>query len=179
MGNSYALVFPCFHYTSIHCTGCPVFIHSSQPFSYFAQTARSLGVVPLGDPGIEMLLETASLPKRTYLEFFASGWSPSGDVGTTSPSVVEATGTLSSRSTLPLRFADPQTRRHNPRAQHPVYQTSNNYYGLKKAGIVDMPDTYASSSQFFTNTFFGGPAKVSCMNTAISKSKVHNELNEY
>ena len=138
-------------------------------------------MVPLGDPGIELLLETASLPKRTYLEFFASGWTPSAEGGSASPSKnpLEATGTLTSRSTLPVRFADPNTRRHNPRTQHPVYQTSNNDYGLKKAAIVDMPDTYASSSQFFTNTFFGGPAKVSCMNTAITKSKVHNELNEY
>ena len=151
--------------------------------------ARSLGVTPLGDEGIEALLASCSLPKRTYLEFFASGWRPSAaataDRAPTSPRRAAAgaaatlTGTLTGTGTLPLRFADPGTRRHAPRGQHPVYQTSNNVYGLKKASAVDMPDTYASSSQHFTSTFYGGPPKVSTMLTSITTSKVHKELDDF
>ena len=143
------------------------------------QTARSLGVVPLGDPGIEHLLESCSLPKRTYLQFFASGWTPAAAAGGASSPSSAGPATLSKTGTQPLRFADPSTRRHNPRAQHPVYQTSSNDYGLKKAGVVEMPDTYASSSQHFTNTFCGGPSKVSCMTTAVTTSKVHNKLDDF
>lgn len=75
---------------------------------------------------------------------------------------------------LPLRFADATARRHAPRAQHPCYLTSNNDYGLKKPGQSDMPNTYAASSQAFTNSFPDkGAARNSALITATTKSKVH------
>ena len=146
------------------------------------QTARSLNVIPLGDPGIEYLLGASSLPKKTFLRFHASGWAPSAATSgnPASSSSPSATASIShATGSIPLRFADPNTRRHNPRGQHPVYQTTSNQYGLKKPSIVDMPDTYSSSSQHFTNTFYGGPSKVSCMTTAVTKSNVHNALDDF
>jgi hypothetical protein len=92
---------------------------------------------------------------------------------------MQAVVSHSQAGTLPDRFADATLRRHNPRAQHPVYQTTNNDYGLKKPTQVEMPDTYAGASQHFSNTFYGGPSKVSCMVTSITTSKVHKALNDF
>lgn len=83
------------------------------------------------------------------------------------------TAALPDYMTMPRRFADVTTRKHNPRGQHPCYQTSNNDYGLKKPTQLDMPNTYKSSSQAFTNTFPVGHGKSSALLTSITRSKVH------
>ena len=50
---------------------------------------------------------------------------------------------------LPLRFADASIYRHRPRTQHPVYQTSNNAYGLKKPSQQQVTCCNAPSSGGF------------------------------
>ncbi|PNW74461.1 hypothetical protein CHLRE_12g485000v5 [Chlamydomonas reinhardtii] len=80
---------------------------------------------------------------------------------------------------LPLRFADVTTRKHNPKQQHPVYQTSNSIYGAKAPSQLDMPLSYSSSSQAFTRAFPVTAAKNSCMVTSVTRSNVHKALDDF
>ncbi|KAG2491781.1 hypothetical protein HYH03_009941 [Edaphochlamys debaryana] len=91
------------------------------------------------------------------------------------PGAARAHGT----ATLPLRFADVTTRRHNPKGQHAVYQTSNNVYGQKMPTQLDMPMAYASSGMAFTNSFPVNAPKSTGLVTAVTKSKVHKALDDY
>ncbi|GAX81387.1 hypothetical protein CEUSTIGMA_g8818.t1 [Chlamydomonas eustigma] len=154
---------------------------AAQALQEVSEAAVSLGVVSRGDERIEGLLASCSAPKKAFLNFYASNWRPA--VKEAPPpvtvSAMQAVVSHSLAGTLPDRFADATIRRHNPRVQHPVYQTTSNDYGLKKPTQVEMPDTYAGASQHFSNTFYGGPSKVSCMVTAVTTSKVHKALNEF
>ncbi len=153
---------------------------AAQALMEVTEAAKSLGIISRGDEGIEALVASCSANKKTFLEFFASNWKPSAAAATAAgPSSPMRTVRMTGDSSLPDRFADPTTRRHNPRQQHPVYQTTSNDYGLKKPQLVEMPDTYHGSSQYFSNTFYGGPSKVSCMVTSITTSKVHEKLNDF
>lgn len=42
-----------------------------------------------------------------------------------------------------------------------------------------MPDVYAGTSQAFTKAFAGGMVRDAALVTAITKSKVHQRLDEY
>jgi hypothetical protein len=80
---------------------------------------------------------------------------------------------------IPQRFLEPGAWTYEPRKQNPCYKTCNNVYGLKKPSQVEMPETYASTSQKFSSTFYGGVGKVSSMNTAVTRSKVHKLLDDF
>lgn len=142
------------------------------------RAAQDQSVVPRGDETVETLLEHCSAAKRAFLEFFVEDQAAQP----ANPAAM-ATGGLGrtggGTGQLPQRFADPATWRHQPRKQHPLYRTNNNDYGRKKPGTMEMPDTYASSSQAFTGSFYGGVGKVSTMVTSITKSKVHSALDEF
>jgi len=140
--------------------------------NHVTKTALDLGIVARGDKAMEALLESSSEAKRTYLRYYAMNAGGDDDAR-------RATGSMAGSGELPLRFADVTTRRHNPRKQHPIYATTNNDYGLRKVSQIDMPDSYAGSNGRFTKTFAGGASKISSLNTAITKSKVHKLLDDF
>ncbi|KXZ49803.1 hypothetical protein GPECTOR_19g254 [Gonium pectorale] len=81
--------------------------------------------------------------------------------------------------TMPLRFADPTTRRHTAKPQHAVFTTTNNVYGQKPPGSVEMPLTYNPATQHFTKSFPVAAPVSSGLVTAVTKSKVHKSLDDY
>eukprot|EP00798_Chlamydomonas_sp_ICE-L_P015926 gene15926-22059_t len=90
-----------------------------------------MNVLSLGEENIESLLKNCSEVKLAYLYFFAAG----GD--TAKLGVVDASaGTRA----LPDRFANMGTMRHSAKKEHPIYQTTNNDYGLKKALQAHAPE---------------------------------------
>lgn len=69
-------------------------------------------------------------------------------------------------------------RRHNPKKQHPVYETTANEIGRKAPTQLDMPDVYAGSAGGFTKKF---TANFSCKSlvTSTTRSKVHRLLDDF
>ena len=63
-------------------------------------------------------------------------------------------------------------------AQNPVYTTSSHDYGRKAPSQQDMPIVWNGKHGDFTK---GGypPFKATRLSTAITKSKVHRELDEF
>ncbi|GLI59115.1 hypothetical protein VaNZ11_000946 [Volvox africanus] len=88
-------------------------------------------------------------------------------------------GGVKAGSSLPIRFADATTRRHNAKEQHPVFTTSNNTYGIKTPVQVDMPLTYTAASQHFTKSFPVSAPKSAGLVTAVTKSNVHKTLDDF
>ncbi|KAG2452778.1 hypothetical protein HYH02_003008 [Chlamydomonas schloesseri] len=124
-----------------------------------------------------------SAQRKLFTNFFQS-WLAGDrhhDIGATvgRGGVTAAGGGDGAGAGLPLRFADVTTRKHAPKQQHPVYQTSNGIYGSKAPTQLDMPLSYSSSSQAFTNKFPPTAAKNSCMVTAVTRSKVHKALDDF
>ncbi|EFJ42062.1 hypothetical protein VOLCADRAFT_97973 [Volvox carteri f. nagariensis] len=88
-------------------------------------------------------------------------------------------GGVKAGSSMPVRFADATTRRHNAKEQHPVYTTTTNTYGLKTPAQADMPLTYTAASQHFTKSFPVSAPKSAGLVTAVTKSKVHKTLDDF
>ncbi|GIL84607.1 hypothetical protein Vretimale_14553 [Volvox reticuliferus] len=82
-------------------------------------------------------------------------------------------------ASLPIRFADATTRRHNAKEQHPAFTTTTNTYGLKAPVQVDMPLAYSAASQHFTKSFPVTAPKSAGLVTAVTKSKVHKNLDDF
>jgi len=65
---------------------------------------------------------------------------------------------------------------HAPKAQNPLYTTSNNMYGNKVPTPATFTADRASRIQKFSNSFNGMVHRDQGLNTAIIKSRVHSKL---
>ena len=80
---------------------------------------------------------------------------------------------------LPERFANVACRKHDPRIQHPVYQTTNNNYGLKPASQQQTTMKYYGIKGTFTNDFSSMMYKNTGFNTTRTTSKVHRQMDDF
>ena len=80
---------------------------------------------------------------------------------------------------LPERFANVALRKHEPRIQHPVYQTTNNSYGLKPASQQQTTLKYYGIRGTFTNDFSSMMYKNTGFNTTRTTSKVHRQMDDF
>merc|ERR1712185_517865 len=80
---------------------------------------------------------------------------------------------------LPERFANVALRKHDPRIQHPVYQTTNNSYGLKPASQQQTTLKYYGIRGTFTNDFSSMMYKNTGFNTTRTTSKVHRQMDDF
>ncbi|MEW5298873.1 MAG: hypothetical protein WDW36_001947 [Sanguina aurantia] len=142
-----------------------------------AQVMARVGAPPAMPPAF---LDASALagdqPMRQAFLRFHSAWLeklaafPAGPAGAPGPGALH--------STLPARFADHTTRRHNPAFQHPVFTTTASDYGNKPVSAASMPDVYAGTCGMFTKGFTGMNRDGS-LHTAVRKSKVHQLLDEF
>ncbi len=82
------------------------------------------------------------------------------------------------RYTLPQRFCDTSTWRHQPVRQHAVFTTTNSSYGLKPPSPQTMPSLFAGINGSFTSKF-PGLYKSSGFTTARTTSQVHKSLDDF
>ena len=88
-----------------------------------------------------------------------------------------ATGSAAGARPLPGRFTDSAKFAHNPRKQHPVYQTSNNVYGYKRVTQQEMPLTWAGTNGDFSKSFGDGyKYRFTGFNCSRTTSNVHRSL---
>ena len=80
---------------------------------------------------------------------------------------------------LPERFANVSLRKHDPRIQHPVYQTTNNNYGLKPVSQQQTTLKYYGTRGTFTNDFSAMMYKNTGFNTTRTTSKVHRQMDDF
>jgi len=140
--------------------------------------AHETGVISRGDKDVDTLLQSSSQAKRLLLKFDAVAADRIAARAEARRKGPDGFVKFGVRDALPERFADVTTRRHNPRKQHPVYETTANEIGRKPPSQLDMPDVYAGSAGGFSKTF-AGPYKARGLVTGITRSKVHKLLDDF
>jgi hypothetical protein len=65
---------------------------------------------------------------------------------------------------------------HAPKPENSMYTTSNNQFGLKKPTAATFTNERAARSQMFSNSFNGVKPRNQGLNTAITLSVVHTQL---
>ena len=67
--------------------------------------------------------------------------------------------------------------RHAPKDENPMYTTTNNALGFKKPTVATFSNERSARSQTFSNSFNGTKYRNQGLNTAVTLSGVHNNLN--
>lgn len=65
---------------------------------------------------------------------------------------------------------------HEPRAEHTMYQTTNNQYGIQRPTVATFTADRQARSQKFSNSFNGIKFRDQGLNTSLVRSTVHNSL---
>jgi hypothetical protein len=73
---------------------------------------------------------------------------------------------------MPTRFLKPETWSSPAQQQHPLYRTSAHVHGERPPAIQEMQHVYFGNSNTFTHTFAGGMARDYSLNTALNKSRI-------
>lgn len=92
---------------------------------------------------------------------------------------IMSSGSQANVDRLPERFANVALRKHDPRVQHPVYQTTNNNYGLKPVSQQQTTLKYYGIRGTFTNDFSSMMYKNTGFNTTRTTSKVHRQMDDF
>lgn len=80
---------------------------------------------------------------------------------------------------VPERFSDAAKFRHKAKEQHPVYRTSNNDYGRKAPGQMDMPMNWNGLNGEFTTSFHNMKYHFTGFNCSKTSSKIHNTMDDF
>jgi hypothetical protein len=75
---------------------------------------------------------------------------------------------------LPPRFTDASAWAKSTPAQHPVYVTSNNQYGVKTVGPGNLPIRWHGVKGEFTDGFGGAMYRDNGLDVGIARSKTHS-----
>ena len=75
---------------------------------------------------------------------------------------------------LPPRFTDASAWHKSTPAQHPVYVTSNNQYGVKTVGPGNLPIRWHGVKGEFTDGFGGAMYRDNGLDVGIARSKTHS-----
>merc|ERR1719502_1968936 len=65
---------------------------------------------------------------------------------------------------------------HNPKEEHPMYITTNNFFGKKRPTIATFTGERMARSQNFSNSFNRIKYRDQGLNTSITRSAVHKSL---
>ena len=66
---------------------------------------------------------------------------------------------------------------HDPKDQNPLYATTQNEFGIKKPTVATYTSERLPRNQQFSNSFNSQMPRDQGLNTSLTKSNVHTELN--